>query len=99
LRDAVLKRLTEALHRALVRQGQSLVRHARRVGCSSALTPPNPQVDHSPFGATAYFRIIISAPNVRHADLARVLDDMAALGAPLWPALATALANDAAVKD
>ena len=44
-------------------------------------------VDHSPYGATAYFRIIIAAPVVQPTDLARVLDDIAAIGQPLWPAL------------
>ena len=33
------------------------------------VAPPGEQVDHSPYGATSYFRIVISAPNVRLADL------------------------------
>ena len=54
------------------------------------VAPPGEQVDHSPYGATSYFRIVISAPNVRLADLERVLDRIAAAGAAVWPALAAA---------
>ena len=95
-RDEVLARLTVAVHAALLREGQTLVSTRVRLASTCRMQclivspsrcpvlPSPPQIDHSPYGSTHYFRIAISAPTVTADHLERCLDDIARAGARLW---------------